>query len=329
MKVSIIVPVYNVEKYLRDCIDSILMQNYKNIEVIAVNDGSTDSSPDILQEYANKDSRIKVLNKVNAGLASARNYGLSHIDGDYILFVDSDDIIAPQALETLMEVADKHQADIVSFGFKKFYKNTNTYDLSYIDKYTDRLVDQHEMFRVCFDENYQTKCSSGAYAWARLFKKSVLDGLTFDDNRRLYEDEDFTSKLLSTLNSSHKIVLLDIPVYYYRQRKSSLVHSQRSKRLFTLYACRSAMLKRFSKTSTEYAILDKARLTTLIKIMQISLAEDHYGAYKLFQKILCSRNDLSLKTKLPYLLGRSVAKTYSIQRLDKAKQKNLKLQYWD
>ena len=327
--VSIILPVYNVEDYLRDCLDSLLMPSNCSLEIIAVNDGSTDSSPDILQEYADKDSRVKVLHKTNGGLASARNHGLPHVSGDYVLFVDSDDIIAPHAIDNLIQVAQENQADIVSFGFKKFYKNTDITDLKNVSEFNARTIDAAELFRICFDENYKTKYSSGAYAWARLFKKSVLDGLTFDDNRRLYEDEDFTAKLLSSLNESHKIVLLDIPVYYYRQRNSSLVHSKRSKRLFALYACRSAMLKRFSKTSTEYGILNKARLTTLIKIMQISLAEDYYGGYKLFQKILCSRKDLSLKTKLPYLLGRSVAKSYSIQRLDKAKQKNLKLQYWN
>ena len=328
-KVSIIVPVYNIASYLRDCLDSILQPSNHPIEVIAVNDGSTDSSPDILQEYADKDSRVKVLHKTNGGLASARNHGLPHVSGDYVLFVDSDDIIAPHAIDNLIRVAQEKQADIVSFGFKKFYKNTYLTDLNTLSEYTARHINRQEMFQICFDESYKTKYSSGAYACARLYKKSVIESLTFDVNRRLYEDEDFTSKLLSSLNESHRIILLDIPVYYYRQRKSSLVHSKRSKRLFALYACRSAILKRFSKTSFEYGIIDKARMTTLIKIMQISLAEDRYGGYKQFKKILCPRKDLSFKTKLPYLLGRSVAKSYSIQRLDKAKQKNLKLQYWD
>lgn len=328
-KVSIIVPVYNIASYLRDCLDSILQPGNNSIEVIAVNDGSTDSSPDILQEYADKDSRVKVLHKTNGGLASARNYGLLHVSGDYVLFIDSDDIIAPHAMDNLIQVAQEKQADIVSFGFKKFYQNTDITDLNNISEFNARLIDQQEMFRICFDESYKTKYCSGAYACARLYKKSVIDGLIFDVNRRLYEDEDFTSKLLSSLNENHRIVLLDIPIYYYRQRQSSLVHSKRSKRLFALYACRSAMLKRYSKTSFEYGIIDKARMTTLIKLMQISLAEDRYGGYKQFKKILCSRKDLSLKTKLPYLLGDSVAKSYSVQRLDKAKEKNLKLQYWD
>lgn len=327
--ISIIVPVYNIETYLPECLDSILNQNYKHIEVIAVNDGSTDSSAFILEQYAQKDNRIKVLHKSNGGLASARNFGLTYANGQYILFVDSDDLIAPQAIETLITVAEQQCADIISFGFKKFYKNTNISDVSNVETRRARTIDLQEMFRICFDENYKSEYSNGAYAWTRLFKRSILGDLKFDSTRKLYEDEDFTSKLLLSLNSSSNILFLDAPLYYYRQRKSSLVHSNRTKRLLALYSCRSAMLKRCETNSIEYDILSKARLTTLTKLMQASLAANYPGGFSLFKKIICSSKHLSLRNKIPYLLGVSVAKNYSVQRLEKAKRKNLKLQYWD
>lgn len=327
--ISIIIPVYNVEAYLAECLNSILKQEYTNIEIIAVDDGSTDSSSNILQKYAKQDKRITVLRKPNGGIASARNYSLRYAKGNYIFFVDSDDLIAPNAIQTLVSIAEMHKADIVSFGFKKFYKDTDIQKISSLNTKPARMIDRQEMFRICFDENFKTKCSNGAYTWARLFKKNVLNDLTFDVKREFYEDEDFASKLIASLSEAHRIVLFDIPLYYYRQRKSSLVHSKRSKRLFALYACRSTMLKRFSKNSIEFNILNKARLTTLIKIMQVSLVANSSGGYALFKKILYSRRDLSVKTKLPYLLGRSIAKRYSERRLEKAKQKNLNLQYWD
>ena len=113
MKISIIIPVYNVEKYLRECLDSILAQSYKDFEIILVDDGSTDSSGNICDEYSMKYENIKVLHKNNNGLSSARNAGLDIAQGEYILFIDSDDVVSPVMLETLM--AHVAGYDIVSY----------------------------------------------------------------------------------------------------------------------------------------------------------------------------------------------------------------------
>ncbi len=327
--ISIIVPVYNTEVYLLECIESILQQNLRNIEIIAINDGSTDSSPQLLNFIASTDSRIIVINKPNGGISSARNLALKYATGDFVLFIDSDDLLVPDSLEQILMIATANDADIVCFGYQKLYKNTPKKSFLSSDSTYTKQISKQEFFQLCFDTNYKTNCSNGAYTWARLYKRSIVDSLTFDEQWTFYEDMDFFSRLVLSLKEKNKIFLCDVPMYYYRQRKSSLIHSHRSKRLFALYACLRKILKRYEKGTIQYDIISKDRLSTLIKIMQISLAEDRYGGYKQFKKILCPRKDLSFKTKLPYLLGRSVAKSYSIQRLDKAKQKNLKLQYWD
>lgn len=327
--VSIIVPVYNVETYLKECLESIIFQDYKNIEVIAVNDGSTDSSGEILQKYATIDNRIKVFHKSNGGLASARNYGLAQASGEYILFVDSDDLIAPNSLSTLIEIASIHDADIISFGLKKFYKNTNIKEITNSSSKIAKKINKEILFKICFDEGFGSDYCHGAYVCARFYKSASIRPLLFNKNRLLYEDEDFTSKLILSLSNDHQIILFDSPIYYYRQRKSSLVHSKRIHRLFALYSCRREILKHCVKGSIEFSIIDKARLLTLTKIMQTSLASNRSTGFTLYRKILLKRNDLSIKTKLPYLLGFSVARNYSVKRLEKNKQKNLKLQYWD
>lgn len=118
-KVSIIIPVYNVEKYLQKCLDSVQAQTFTDFEAICVNDGSTDGSAEILQRYAFQDQRFKIITTVNGGLSSARNTGLKHAEGEYIYFMDSDDFIHNRLLETALSFAEGFQADMVSFGFVK------------------------------------------------------------------------------------------------------------------------------------------------------------------------------------------------------------------
>ena len=326
--VSVILPVYNVKLYLEESLLSVINQDYRELEIIAINDGSTDSSLEILERMAEGDSRIKVLSKCNGGLASARNYGLKHCSGDFLLFVDSDDLLISNAISTLMKCAIDKSADIVAFGFEKFYENTK------ISKKVDKdfkavPLSTSDYFRLAFDDSFPSKYCNGGYAWARLYKREVIQDFYFDSNRLLYEDEDFTSRLILKLEGNEKLFYIDDVLYLYRQRKSSLVHSRRTKRLFNLYSCRRAILKRCVKDSEQYRIIDRARLITLIKLMQVSLRNNYTGAFSLFKRILLSRRDVSLRLALPYLFGVSIAKRYSQKRIKKAERKNQSLQYWE
>lgn len=122
-KISIVIPVYNSAAYLSDCLDSVLNQTHKNIEIICVNDGSTDSSPDILKQYAEKDDRIIILNQENKGQGAARNHAYSFVTGKYVLFLDSDDYIDKQLCQKSYEVAEKHTADVVLFFYQRTFEN--------------------------------------------------------------------------------------------------------------------------------------------------------------------------------------------------------------
>lgn len=120
-KISIIVPVYNVEEYLPKCLDSLITQTYPDIKIVCVNDGATDNSKKILQEYAKKDARIKVISQTNAGLSAARNTGLKHVDTEYVMFCDSDDYYDKQMCKKMLEVMEKSQADVATCGIKMKY----------------------------------------------------------------------------------------------------------------------------------------------------------------------------------------------------------------
>ena len=122
--ISIIIPVYNVEKYLSECIESVINQTYKNLEIILVNDGSTDSCPQICEEYAAKDNRIKVIHKKNGGLSDARNIGLKQATGALISFVDSDDLLSLDFCQRLLDALIESDADIVECDFVKFEEET-------------------------------------------------------------------------------------------------------------------------------------------------------------------------------------------------------------
>ena len=129
MKVSFILPIYNVEKYLSECVESILVQTYSDFEILLVDDGSPDNCPALCDEWAKKDSRIKALHKSNGGLSDARNYGLEHAQGDYVVFVDSDDFwVNKDCLENLMNVVDVHpECDFIGFNCSYYYYDTKTF----------------------------------------------------------------------------------------------------------------------------------------------------------------------------------------------------------
>lgn len=143
-KISIIVPVYNVAPYLRQCLDSLVGQTYRNIEIICVNDGATDESGEILAEYAAKDSTIKVISQKNAGLSAARNVGFSFATGDYVMYVDSDDWIDLETCETAVAIAVKHKADIVFWPYIREFQNAQRPKTLFYDDYI--VFDEEEFF---------------------------------------------------------------------------------------------------------------------------------------------------------------------------------------
>ena len=215
VKVSIGIPIYNVEEYLRECLNSIMNQTFKDFEVIMVDDGSTDNSFNICQEFAARDSRFKLIHQANIGVAGARNTCLKHMKGEYISWVDSDDKVEPNYLERLLEVQNETQADLVdgyNYGFKdgmRYY-----YDLTHISPTLDAVEISKEELFLRLLEGFRI------VLWGNLAKKELYQGVYFITGKN-YEDNGTRFKLYFRAN---KIVILPEPLYGYRGgRKGSIM----------------------------------------------------------------------------------------------------------
>lgn len=171
-KVSVIIPVYNVETYLRQCLDSVCAQTLKEIEIICVDDGSTDSSPDILKEYAQKDARIRILSQKNAGAGAARNYGLRESNGEYLSFLDSDDFFEPDMLEEAYKSIEEYNADFVVFESDQYHMNTKEYVKNpWVVRRKDIPPYMPFKHRELTDNVFKTFVG---WAWDKLYRKSFV-----------------------------------------------------------------------------------------------------------------------------------------------------------
>lgn len=223
-KVSVVVPIYNVEQYLNKCIESIVDQTYEDLEIILVDDGSTDSSPSICDEWKKKDKRVVVIHKENGGLSSARNAGLEVATGDYIMFEDSDDWLELDIVEKCVARIENDKSDLVIFGYKKVDENGKVLgDFTFgNDTYTKEEMSSQLHKRIL-------EMSFG-YAWNKLYRLSVIkeSGLTNDGSIIDREDLYFNLQLFKYLRM---ISYLDCVGYYYLQRNSSLLHTGNVARL--------------------------------------------------------------------------------------------------
>lgn len=217
-KVSVVVPVYNVEKYLAKCLDSLVNQTLEDIEIIVVNDGSTDNSKSIIEEYSSKyPKKVFPFDKENGGLSDARNFGLNYVHGDYIAFLDSDDYVNKTLYEKMYNKALEEKSDMVECDFYWTYPASKKVDTRYEYK------DKKDMI-----------ANARVVAWNKLYKKDVLlnSGVTFTKGLH-YEDVDFFYKMIPKLG---KVSLIREPLIYYVQRKSSISNTQdeNTKDIFTI-----------------------------------------------------------------------------------------------
>lgn len=213
--ISVIVPVYKVERYIRRCIDSILTQTYTNLEIILVDDGSPDDCGRICDEYAVKDKRVKVIHQENGGLSAARNAGLDIATGDYIGFVDSDDYIAPDMYEKLISIIRDNSANVAMCSY------------SFVDEYGNIICVPSPIVNSCISP---TEAINNLYSefycyyvtvWNRLYESSIFSSIRFDVGKTV-EDAFIAHKIYL---SCDKIVMIDEPLYYYVQRSGSIMHT--------------------------------------------------------------------------------------------------------
>ncbi len=232
--ISVIVPVYNVEKYLNRCVKSIINQSFKNIEIILVDDGSPDNCPKMCDEFAKEDSRIKVIHKKNAGLGMARNSGLDIAIGEYIAFVDSDDYLPINALEKMYDAAKENQADTVlggyyregKDGFKECYLPFS--DVSYEGK--EDIIDNVLVNMLGSPREYYDDVMLKRSAWASLYSRKVIvdNKLAFHSEREFISEDVIFD--LDYYPNANKVVLIKDLVYYYCSNGSSLTLSYNPER---------------------------------------------------------------------------------------------------
>lgn len=211
--ITIVVPVYNVESYLKECIDSICAQSYQNLEIILVDDGSTDSSGSICDAYARKDARITVIHQQNKGLSEARNSGMRKAGGTYLMFVDSDDVVAVHLVEHLAELCHKIPAQIAVCNFLYYNGNHKKTENSA----ETNIMEQEEALReLCRDRKIKN------FAWGKLYERSLFEGIAFPAGQ-LFEDINTTYKVFL---KSDRVVYSSMIGYYYRVRPGAITQTK-------------------------------------------------------------------------------------------------------
>lgn len=218
--VSVIIPVYNVEKYLENSIDSVCAQSHRNLEIILVNDGSTDSSGELCDLAAEKDKRITVLHKHNGGVSAARNWGLDHAHGQYVSFMDSDDVYAPYAVEALLRVCREHDAEIAVGDYQDFKEDPVLFDKK--PSSAPQVYHRREalMQMIGKDHIKYTLVNN------KIYRADIFKNLRFLEGK-IHEDEDF---MYQAIYQAEKIVDLHQTVYGYRSRPESITTSDYSEK---------------------------------------------------------------------------------------------------
>lgn len=248
--ISIIIPVYNVEKYLDKCIDSVVNQTYTNLEIILVNDGSTDNSPAICNNWADKDNRIKVISKENGGLSDARNAGLAAANGEYIAFADSDDYIEPDMYEKLINTIYQTESDIALCKFRYVYE-TEQYSVCSADSFDITEYSAFNAMSALIDDRIRQ------VVWNKLYKTQLIKDILFDAGK-FHEDEFWSYKVIG---KASKIAEIDYTGYNYLQRENSIMNKRYSiRRLDAL----EAKCLRQSYLDSEYpGLSEKGRINLI------------------------------------------------------------------
>lgn len=221
--ISVVVPVYRVEQYLDECVNSIVNQTYQNLEIILVDDGSPDNCPKMCDEWAKKDVRIKVLHKKNGGLAAARKSGLLKSTGEYVCFVDSDDFIDERTCEIALNTILQNDADIVVYDWQAFPKWVN--GMLTPENFSDGALEVKTAVGELVIGNMNN------YFWNKLYKRSVLQEVDFLEGR-IWED---IGVMYNIFLNAKKIYCTTEKLYYYRMREGSIIHSMSQKALEDIF----------------------------------------------------------------------------------------------
>lgn len=272
LKVSIIVPVYNVERYLSICLDSLRAQAYKNLEIICVNDGSTDRSANILALYEKVEPRIRVVEKPNGGLSSARNAGILAATGDIVCFVDSDDMLKRNAVSRIAEVFEGTLADVVTFG-------AETYPLHFFDPWLQKTLSTRDAVYDEFTPKLFIKESAEPFAWRTACRRDFLinNDILFDEEIRYGEDKLFQ---YAVYPRSKKTVFISDRLYIYRVgRAGSLMDSRSDDPILRIYD-HIRIIERISRDWSQGGYIAAYGLDLLLQIADFVLIDAITSPYE-------------------------------------------------
>lgn len=283
--ISIIIPIYNVENYIKECLNSVSNQTYKNLEILCINDGSLDNSLNITKHHSNTDNRIKIINQDNKGLSAARNTGLRNAIGEYIFFLDSDDILLENAIEKLVETATSKNQLIVTGAILVLNQENKSITPYKKNRETGPIkLSKRNFFQL------------EIMVWNKLYHKSVIDGLTFTDGL-IHEDEEFYWKVFS----NHRMVYrLDENVIIYRKRANSITSNKYKSEKYQenyIQIIKNAELC-VNKNKELYPCLKKCAMKFLKHLKKNKIPHDKYENY-IHKKLGITDSTFSkLKTKL-------------------------------
>ena len=303
---SVIVPVYKVEKYLKNCVDSIIGQSYQEFELILVDDGSPDTCGEICDKYGTLDTRVKVVHKENGGLSSARNAGLDIATGKYVIFIDSDDFWDDaNALEHIHNNLIETDADVLVFPAKRYYENEDKY--TYIitsDVYRSKIIDKdvNASIRYMIENNIYR-----AAAWNKVVKKSIIDSYSMRfKNGYLSEDMDWCGDLLLY---AQRFDFYDNPFYAYRQQRNGSITAGKAEKLISdkLYMCEKGY-------GQVLKLQDKEKATLLASYYAYEYSVLLGVSSGVRDKVLLSRIK-NLQNLLDYDISRKVRKVKKLKKI--------------
>ena len=246
--ISVLVPAYNAEAFLEQCLESIVDQTYRHLEIIVVDDGSTDSSGAISDRWAERDDRIRVIHQPNGGHSAARNTALDAMTGELVMMVDSDDVIHPEFTATLLGLMQEHDADIAVTGYTAFFGSEP--DFSQRRGGSPRLYDQQQAMLAVFYQHGLTHSP-----WGRLFKATLFDGIRFPLGI-IYED---LAIIYPLLRKCHRVVAIDDVLYGYRQHVSNSMRVFSPKRAAVLEVCEN-LERQMQREDPQYVEAVRSRL---------------------------------------------------------------------
>lgn len=298
MKITVIIPVYNGETYLENCINSLLNQTYNNIEILIVNDGSTDATAQIAHKLQKEHSNIVLVNKKNAGLPQARKTGIEHATGDYIGFVDVDDWAEPNMFELLLNACEKNHGQIACCGFywqyvkKKIPSNKNTEECLCITG-SEALVYMNTRQKIF------------PFAWNKLYKKELFTDIHFSFGNFIGEDYDITSQVFS---KAAKVIWLSKPLYHYIQLPNSMSRGGYTKDYITAYNNYEKNCNWLSKLYPEHKTYFENYFLTEITSFAVAMGKNNQYNYEMLRNI----KNYALTHKKQYIYAKYVAFKYKI-----------------